>query len=78
MEKVKYMNLRILRTAKRNFQMPCVFFGSVVTEWNAQDFGRSKAAKDTSMHPSQIDMTKASQETGGEANIGFVYALTPS
>ncbi len=49
-----------------------------VTEWNAQDCGISKAAKDTSMLPSKIDQTKASHETGSEANVGFGRALMPS
>ncbi len=47
-------------------------------EWNAQDCGISKAAKDTSMLPSKIDQMKASHETGSEANFGFGRALMPS
>ncbi len=35
-------------TTNRNFQTPSFFFSSTVTEWNAQDCGISKAAKDTS------------------------------
>ncbi len=31
-------------------------------EWNAQDCGISKAAKDTSMLPSKIDQMKVSHE----------------
>ncbi len=44
-------------------------------EWNAQDCGISKAAKDTSMLPSKIDPMKVSHETGSEANSGFGRAL---
>ncbi len=65
-------------TTKRNFQMPSLFFSSTVTEWNAQDCGISKAAKDTSMLPSKIDQMKASHETGSETNFGFGRALMPS
>ncbi len=39
-------------TTKRYFQTLSLFFSSTVTEWNAQDCGISKAAKDTSMLPS--------------------------
>ncbi len=49
-----------------------------MTEWNAQDCGISKAAKDTSMLPSKIDQMKVSYETGSEANFGFGRALMPS
>ncbi len=42
------------QTTKRNFQTPSLFFGSTVTEWNAQDCGISKAAKDTSMPSKSI------------------------
>ncbi len=49
-------------------------FSSTVTELNAQDFGISKAAKDTS----KIDQMKVSHETGSEANFGFGHALMPS
>ncbi len=49
-----------------------------ITEWNAQDCGISKAAKDTSMLPSKIDQMKVSHETGSEANFGFGRALMPS
>ncbi len=52
------------RTTKRNFQMPFLFFSSAGTEWNAQDCGISRAAKDTSMLPSKIDQMKVSHETG--------------
>ncbi len=55
-----------------------LFFSSTVTEWNAEDCGISKAAKDTSMLPSKIDQMKASHETGSEANFGFRRALMPS
>uniref|UniRef100_A0A8C2CXR3 Immunoglobulin domain-containing protein n=1 Tax=Cyprinus carpio TaxID=7962 RepID=A0A8C2CXR3_CYPCA len=48
------------------------------TEWNAQDCGISKAAKDTSILPSKIVQMKASQETGTEANTEFGRALMPS
>ncbi len=65
-------------TTKRNFQTPFLFFSSTGTEWNAQDCGISKAAKDTSMLPSKIDQMKASHETGSEANFGFGRALMPS
>ncbi len=65
-------------TTKRNFQTPSLFFSSTVTEWNAEDCGISKAAKDTSMLPSKIDQMKASHETGSEANFGFGHALMPS
>ncbi len=65
-------------TTNRNFQMPFLFFNITVTEWNAQDCGISKAAKDTSMLPSKICQMKASQETGTEANIEFGRALMPS
>ncbi len=65
-------------TTKRNFQTPSLFFSSTGTEWNAQDCGISKAAKDTSMLPSKIDQMKASHETGSEANFGFGRALMPS
>ncbi len=34
-------------TTKRNFQTTSLFFSSTVTEWNAQDCGISKAAKNT-------------------------------
>ncbi len=47
-------------TTKRNFQTPSLLFSSTVTEWNAEDCGISKAAKDTSMLPSKIDQMKAS------------------
>ncbi len=43
-------------------------------EWNTQDCGISKAAKETSM-PSKIDPMKVSHETGSEANSGFGRAL---
>ncbi len=65
-------------TTKRNFQTPSLFFSSTVTEWNAQDCGISKAAKDTSMLPSKIDQMKVSHERGSEANFGFGRALMPS
>ncbi len=65
-------------TTKRNFQTPSLFFSSTFTEWNAEDCGISKAAKDTSMLPSKIDQMKASHETGSEANFGFGHALMPS
>ncbi len=64
-------------TTKRNFQTPSLFFSSTVTEWNAQDCGISKAAKDTSMLPSKIDQMKVSHETGSGANFGFGRALMP-
>ncbi len=51
-------------TTKCNFQTPSLFFSSTVTEWNAQDCGISKAAKDTSTLPSKIDQMKVSHETG--------------
>ncbi len=41
-----------------------LFFILTVTEWNAQDCGIPKAAKDTSMLPSKMGQMKASQETG--------------
>ncbi len=47
-------------------------------EWNAQDCGISKAAKDTSMLPSKIDQMKVSHETGSDSNLGFGCALMPS
>ncbi len=47
-------------------------------EWNTQDCGITKAAKDTSMLPSKIDQMKVSHETGSEANFGFGRALMPS
>ncbi len=59
-------------------QMPSLFFSSTGTEWNAQDCGISKAAKDTSTLPSKIDQMKVSHETGSEANFGFGRALMPS
>ncbi len=65
-------------TTKRNFQTPSLFFSSTITEWNAQDCGISKAAKDTSMLPSKINQMKASHETGSEANFGLGRALMPS
>ncbi len=66
-------------TTKRNFQTPPLFFfSSTVMEWNAQDCGISKAAKDTSMLPSKIVQMKVSHETGSEANFGFGRALMPS
>ncbi len=65
-------------TTKRNFQTPSLFFSSTVKEWNAQDCGISKAAKDTSMLPSKINQKKVSHETGSEANFGFGRALMPS
>ncbi len=64
-------------TTKRNFQTPSLFFSSTITEWNAQDCGILKAAKDTSMLPSKIDQMKVSHETGSEANFGFGRALMP-
>ncbi len=63
---------------KRNFQTPSLFFSSTITEWNAEDCGISKAAKDTSMLPSKIDQMKASHETWSEANFGFGHSLMPS
>ncbi len=65
-------------TTKHNFQTPSLFFSSTVTEWNAQDCGISKAAKDTSMLPSKINQMKGSHETGSEANLGFGRALMSS
>ncbi len=65
-------------TTKCNFQMPSLFFSSTVTEWDAQDCGISKAAKDTSMLPSKIDQMKVFHETGSEANFGFGRALMAS
>ncbi len=65
-------------TTKHNFQTPSLFFSLTVTEWNTQDCGISKAAKDTSMLPSKIDQMKVSHETGSEANFGFGRALMPS
>ncbi len=65
-------------TTKLNFQTPSLIFSSAVTEWNAQDCGISKAAKDTSMLPSKINQMKVSRETGSEANFGFGHALMPS
>ncbi len=65
-------------TTKRNFQTPTLYLSSTVTEWNAQDCGISKAAKDTSTLPSKIDQMKVSHETGSEANFGFGRALMPS
>ncbi len=65
-------------TTKHNFQTPSLFFSPTGTEWNAQDCGISKAAKDTSMLPSKIDQMKVSNETGSEANFGFGCALMPS
>ncbi len=53
-------------------------FSSTVTEWNAQNCGIQKAAKDTSMLPSKIDQMKVSHETGSEDNFGFRRALMPS
>uniref|UniRef100_A0A8C2CYQ9 Ig-like domain-containing protein n=1 Tax=Cyprinus carpio TaxID=7962 RepID=A0A8C2CYQ9_CYPCA len=53
-------------------------FRVTVSEWNAQDCGISKAAKDTSILPSKIVQMKASQETGTEANTEFGRALMPS
>ncbi len=47
-------------TTDRNSQTPSLFFILTITEWNAQDCGISKAAKDTSMLPSKIDQMKAS------------------
>ncbi len=55
-----------------------IFFAQTIMEWNAQDCGISKAAKDTSMLPSKIDQMKVSHETGSEANFGFGRALMPS
>ncbi len=65
-------------TTKRNFQTPSLFFSSTVMEWNAQDCGISKAAKDTSRLPSKFDQMKVSHERGSEANFGFGRALMPS
>ncbi len=65
-------------TTKRNFQTPSLFFSSTIKEWNAQDCGISKAAKDTSMLPSKIDQIRVSHETGSEANFGFGRTLMPS
>ncbi len=47
-------------------------------EWNAQDCGISKAAKDTSMLPSKFDQKKVPPETGSEALFGLGCALMPS
>ncbi len=80
--KVQKVNQKYIFTHKlttiRNFQKPSLFFSSTVTEWNAQDCGISKAAKDTSMLPLKNDQMKVSHETGSEANFGFGPALMPS
>ncbi len=78
--KVQKVNQKYTFTHKltTNFQTPSLFFSSTVTEWNAQDCGISKAAKDTSTLPSKIDQMKVSHETGSEANFGFGRALMPS
>ncbi len=73
----KYTFTRKL-TTKCNFQTLSLFFSSTVTEWNAQDCGIPKAAKDTSMLPSKIAQMKVSHETGSEANFGLGRALMPS
>ncbi len=65
-------------TTKATFRLPSLFFSSTITEWNVQDCGISKAAKDTSMLPSKIDQMKVSHETGSEANFGFGHTLMPS
>ncbi len=44
-------------------------------EWNAQDCGISKAAKDTSMLPSKFDQKKVPPETGSEAVFGLGRTL---
>lgn len=49
-----------------------------MTEWNAQDCGISKAAKDTSMLPSKFDQKKVPPETGSEAEFGFGRVLMSS
>ncbi len=53
-------------TTKRNFQTPSLYFSLTVTEWNAQDCGISKPAKDTATLPSKINQMNASHETGSE------------
>uniref|UniRef100_A0A671K1X0 Membrane-associated guanylate kinase, WW and PDZ domain-containing protein 3 n=1 Tax=Sinocyclocheilus anshuiensis TaxID=1608454 RepID=A0A671K1X0_9TELE len=53
-------------------------FIRTATEWNAQDCGISKAAKDTSMLPSKFDQKKVPSETGSEAEFVFGRALMPS
>ncbi len=65
-------------TTKHNFQTPSLTFSSTVTEWNAQDCGISKTAKDTSMLPSKINQMKVSHETVSEANFEAGRALMPS
>ncbi len=44
-------------------------------EWNAQNGGISKAAKDTSMLPSKFDQKKVHPETGSEAEFVFRHVL---
>ncbi len=65
-------------TTKHNFQTPSLTFSSTVTEWNAQDCGILKTAKDTSMLPSKINQMKVSHETVSEANFEVGRALMPS
>lgn len=54
---LKYTFTQKLAT-KCNFQIPSLFFSSIVTEWNAQDCGISTSAKDTSMLPSKCLKTE--------------------
>ncbi len=62
-------------TTKRNFSCHLYFFSSTIMEWNAQDCGISKAAKDTSMLPSKFDQKKVPPETGSEAVFGLGRTL---
>ncbi len=59
-------------TTDRNSQTPSLFFILTVTEWNAQDGGISKAAKNIFMLPSKSVQMKASQETGTEFGQVFL------
>lgn len=47
-------------------------------EWNMQDYGISKAAKDMFILPSIINQIKLSQQTGCNKIIGFGHALLHS
>ncbi len=44
---------------------------STITEWNIQNFGILKAAKDISMLPLKFDQKVVSPETGSEAEFVF-------
>ncbi len=65
-------------TTKHNFQTPSLTFSSTVTEWNAQDCGISKTAKDTSMLPSKINQMKVGlSHEAGRALMPSCLGISP-